>query len=89
MERREQYQANREQWPADVRLATGDQNHTLFGTIDEFLELQAEFAKLFDKYRDRLTDASRRPEGWRLFEFQMFTHPVDTSYYAIEDEPEN
>lgn len=89
MERRERYQANRERWPEEVRRAAGDYNFMLFGTVEEFSELQADIAKLFDKYRDRFTDPARRPEGWQPFELQLYTQPVDTPDHAIEDEPEN
>ena len=89
LERREQYQAHKEQWPREVRKAVGDWNEIVFGTVEEFRELQEAFARLAEKFHDRVADPSLRPEGWRIFELQLYTHPVDTSAFTVEDETED
>jgi hypothetical protein len=59
----------------------------LFGTTDEFEELQTDIARLFAKYMDRISDPMLRPEGSHVFEFQLFTHPIDPSPFVLGDEP--
>ena len=88
LERREEYQRNREQWPEEVRTAVGDWNSVLFGTVEEFRELQEGFFKLTEKFHDRITNPELRPEGSRIFELQLYTHPIDVSPYALVDEDE-
>ena len=86
LERREDYKRGRERWPAEVREAAGDWNMVLFGTVEEFRELQESMFTLAQKYHDRIKNPELRPEGSRIFELQLFTHPIDTSPYVLVDE---
>jgi DNA-binding transcriptional ArsR family regulator len=88
LERHEEYQRSRDRWSAEVREATGDSNSILFGTVEEFRELQEGIAKLTAKYSDRIADPALRPEGSQIFELQLFTHPIDTSPLALAEEGE-
>ena len=83
LDRREEYQRNRERWPEEVREAVGDWNTVLFGTVEEFRELQEAFFKLAEKYHDRIKNPELRPEGSQIFELQLYTHPIDTSPYVL------
>jgi DNA-binding transcriptional ArsR family regulator len=85
--RREAFQQARDRWPEEVRNAVADWNSVLFGTTEEFIELQADFANAFAKYVDRVTHPELRPEGSRIFELQLFTHPIDPSSFTPADEP--
>lgn len=78
LERRESYQEHKERWPGDVRDAVGDWNTLIFGTPEELRELQDAIARLTARFRDRVTDRELRPEGCQAFEFQLYTHPIDT-----------
>ena len=89
LDRREEYQRNREQWPEEVRAAVGDWNSVLFGTVEEFRELQEGFFKLTEKYHDRITNPELRPEGSRIFELQLYTHPIDISPHALDEDGED
>jgi DNA-binding transcriptional ArsR family regulator len=75
--RHEQYTRHRDRWPKKVREAAGSSNTILFGTPEEVDELQEAFLALTRKYIDRIKNPDLRPEGWLVFEMQLFTHPVD------------
>ena len=81
--RHQEYVEHRERWPKEVRDATGSSNFILFGTTEEFDELQQAWGRLIMKYHDRIADPSRRPEGWQMFELQLFTHPLDPGPLAV------
>jgi DNA-binding transcriptional ArsR family regulator len=89
LERREEYRRNREQWPEELREAVGDWNTVMFGTVEEFRELQEAFYRLTEKYFDRIKNPELRPEGSQIFELQLFTHPIDPSSFALTDEDED
>jgi hypothetical protein len=84
--RHQAYLEHREQWPEEVRTAAGSSNFVLFGTTEEFEELQNAWGRLVMKYHDRIADPSRRPEGWQMFELQLFTHPLDPGPLALDEE---
>jgi DNA-binding transcriptional ArsR family regulator len=88
LERHEEYKRHRERWSPEVREATGDWNMVLFGTAEEFRELQEDFGRLCEKYLDRVKNPELRPEGWHVFELQLFTHPIDQSAYELRDTEE-
>jgi DNA-binding transcriptional ArsR family regulator len=85
LERREQYRRNRACWPTEVRDAVGDWNTVLFGTVEEFRELQEGFFRLSEKFHDRIKNPELRPDGSQIFELQLFTHPIDTSFPDLAD----
>jgi DNA-binding transcriptional ArsR family regulator len=85
LRRREQYQRGRDQWSEEVREAVGDWNTVLFGTVEEFRELQEAFFALTEKYYDRIKNPELRPDGSQIFELQLFTHPIDTSFAELVD----
>ena len=86
LERRQEYLEHRERWPKEVHDATGGSNFTLFGTIEEFEELQNAWGRMIMKYFDRIADPTQRPENWQMFELQLFTHPLDPGRFALDDE---
>ena len=86
LERREDYRRGRDRWPAEVREAAADWNMVLFGTVEEFRELQESMFTLAQRYHDRIKNPELRPEGSRIFELQLFTHPIDTAPYILVDE---
>jgi DNA-binding transcriptional ArsR family regulator len=87
--RREEYQRTKAQWPAEVREVVSDWNSVLIGTVEEFRELQEGMFKLAEKYYDRIKHPELRPEGSRIFELQLFTHPIDTSSFAVDEQDED
>jgi DNA-binding transcriptional ArsR family regulator len=89
LDRREAYRNDKERWPADVREASGDWNWIIFGTTAELRELQDAIARLTERFHDRITDPTRRPVGWQTFECQLYTHPIDTSAYALPHHSED
>jgi DNA-binding transcriptional ArsR family regulator len=89
LERREAYQQDKERWSEDVRDAVGDWNTIIFGTPDELRELQDAIGRLTKRFHDRITDPELRPEGWQTFEFQLFTHPIDTADFVPADDEES
>jgi len=89
LERRAEYQRTRDQWPERVREAVGNWNKVLFGTVEEFDELQDAFNRLFAKYQDRIARPELRPEGWQTFELQLYTHPIDTSAFVLGDDDQH
>ncbi|HEX4791091.1 MAG TPA: helix-turn-helix domain-containing protein [Actinospica sp.] len=86
--RHEEYRQNREHWPQEVRDASGSTNSIIFGTAEEVLELQEAFGRLTEKYWDRIKNPQLRPEGSRIFEMQLFTHPIDTTGFVLDAEEE-
>lgn len=86
LERHEEYHGNRDAWPQAVREISGGWNTIVFGTTEEVGELLAEFNRLSEKFLDRISDPALRPEGSRIFELQLFTHPIDATPYEVEAE---
>jgi DNA-binding transcriptional ArsR family regulator len=89
LERREAYHKDKERWSQDVREAAGDWNTIVFGTARELRELQDAIMRLTEKFRDRLSDPSRRPANSQVFELQLYTHPIDSSDYVLPDEEQD
>jgi DNA-binding transcriptional ArsR family regulator len=83
--RNEAYRRNRKRWPKKVRDAAGNWNSVLFGTPQEALELQEAFGRLLEKYVDRIKNPELRPEGWQIFELQLFTHPLETDGFVLDE----
>jgi DNA-binding transcriptional ArsR family regulator len=79
LERREHYREHREQWPAEVREASGDYGFVLFGTLEEYTELQRAWGRLIMPYHARIKDPSLRPAGSMLFELNLYTNPVEVA----------
>ncbi|MBR7832151.1 helix-turn-helix transcriptional regulator [Actinospica durhamensis] len=86
LERREYYQTHRQQWPAEVREASGEFGFLLFGTLEEYRELRDACARLAMRYIDRIKDPSLRPEGSMMFEFNLFANPVELAPLDPADE---
>ena len=89
LERREAYQQHKERWPEDVRDAVGDWNTIIFGTPDELRELEDAIGRLTKRFHDRITHPALRPEGWQTFEFQLYTHPIDTADFVSAENEES
>lgn len=75
--RHERYTRDRDRWPKEVREASSSTNTVLFGTPEEAAELRDAFIALAGRYLDRIKNPELRPEGWQVFEMQLFAHPVD------------
>jgi DNA-binding transcriptional ArsR family regulator len=86
LERRENFLRDYERWPREVREANGETNFVLIGTPDELAELRRAWGWLTEKFLDRIEHPELRPEGSQLFELQLFTHPIDTTPYDIEED---
>ena len=86
LERRETFIRDYEQWPQQVRDATGDTSFVLFGTPEELEELRRAWGRLTERFKSRLEDPAQRPAGSQLFELQLFTHPIDTAPYEIAED---
>ncbi len=69
-----------EQWKAVQHLdpqwadITGASEHVLYVTTEEYVEMSAQLMAVLDRYRDRLEDASARPDGSRPVEVVVFSH---------------
>jgi DNA-binding transcriptional ArsR family regulator len=85
LERREAYLSGKERWPQEVREAAGEFNTIIFGTAAELRELEDAIGRLTAKFHDRIAKPELRPEGSQIFEFQLFTHPIDTTDYDTTD----
>jgi DNA-binding transcriptional ArsR family regulator len=86
LERREAFVRNREQWPPEVRKATGEISFVLFGTPEELAELRSAWGRLTEKYMGRIKDPELRPEHSQPFELQLFAHPIDVTPYEITED---
>jgi DNA-binding transcriptional ArsR family regulator len=86
LERREHYREHREQWPAEVREASGDYGFLLFGTLEEYTELQQAWGRLIMPYHSRINDPSLRPEGSMVFELNLYTNPIEVAPPVGDDE---
>jgi Helix-turn-helix domain len=56
--------------------ATGWTRNHVFLTADETADLMEQMRLLLDKYKERLADPARRPDGARPVEWAMFATPV-------------
>ena len=62
--------------PEEWRRATGSDQMTLYVTPEEMLEINEEILQILFRYRDRIEDHSKRPEGSRAVEHVAFYYPV-------------
>ena len=62
--------------PEEWRRATGSDQMTLYVTAEEMLEVNEEILQILFRYRDRIADHSKRPEGSRAVEHVAFYYPV-------------
>jgi hypothetical protein len=69
----QQRQYEREEW----RRVTGSDQMTLYVTPDEMKELNDEMLQLVLRYRERIGDPAKRPEGSRPIEMVSFYYLVD------------
>jgi DNA-binding transcriptional ArsR family regulator len=84
--RRQAFERGYDQWPEEVREATGDSNFILIGTSEEIAELRAAWGRLTERFIERIEDRAARPEGAHIFELQLFTHAIDTTPYEISED---
>ena len=63
--------------PDEWRAVTGSDQMTLYVTPEEMKELNDELLASLFRYRDRIADPSKRPEGSRPIEHVAFYYPVD------------
>ncbi len=59
------------------REVTGSDQMTLYVTPEEMKELNDELLAILFRYRERIADPSKRPEGSRPIEHVAFYYPVD------------
>jgi DNA-binding transcriptional ArsR family regulator len=69
--------ARRQYMPEEWRKVTGTDQFTLYVTPDEMKQFNEELLAMFDRYRERIADPSKRPEGSRSVEHVSF-------YYVTE-----
>jgi len=63
--------------PDEWRVVTGSDQMTLYVTPAEMKELNDELLAILFRYRERIADPSKRPEGSRPIEHVAFYYPVD------------
>jgi len=63
--------------PEDWRRATGFDEMTLYVTPDEMRAVNDEILEILGRYRDRIADPAKRPEGSRSVEHVSFYYVVD------------
>jgi len=63
--------------PEEWRRVTGSDQMTLYVTPEELKELNDEMLQILLRYRDRIADASQRPDGSRPVEYVAFAYLVD------------
>jgi hypothetical protein len=63
--------------PDEWRRVTGTDEMTLYVTPDEMKTLNEELLAVLDRYRERIADPSKRPEGSRTVEHVSFYYLVD------------
>ena len=86
LDRHRAYERSYDQWPQEVREATGDSNFILIGTGEEIAELRRAWGRLTERFIERIEDPASRPEGAHIFELQLFTHAIDTKPYEITED---
>jgi DNA-binding transcriptional ArsR family regulator len=63
--------------PKEWREVTGTSDMTLYVTPEEMRALDEELIEILFRYRDRIADRSKRPEGSRPLQLALFLYPVD------------
>ena len=69
--------AQRHLLPEEWRRVTGSDQMTLYVTPEEMKELNDDMLQVLFRYRDRIADRSKRPEGSRPVELVSFYYPID------------
>ncbi|MHA6762699.1 helix-turn-helix domain-containing protein [Streptacidiphilus sp. PAMC 29251] len=72
------YRDHRDEYPEEVRAASGSSQFVVFGTAAEVEQAQAEIGSILMRFTHRVADATARPEGAVPFEMLLFTHPFET-----------
>jgi predicted ArsR family transcriptional regulator len=80
-------------YPNEWREAASDMQHMFYLTAEELAQLNQDLlALLLPRYRERLTDPSKRPAGAVPVELLAFSYPMQlppTTTDAAEDEAES
>lgn len=76
LERLQTWQQTRSEWPAEWREAADQSQFILWATPDEINEVVDEYRRVLSRFKDRLVDVRRRPEGARPFEVLTFAYPI-------------
>jgi DNA-binding transcriptional ArsR family regulator len=63
--------------PEEWRRVTGTDQFTLYVTPDEMKQFNDELLAMFDRFRERIADPAKRPEGSRPIELVSFYYPVE------------
>ena len=63
--------------PDEWRAVTGTNDMTLYVTPEEMKALDDEILEKLWRFRERIADPSKRPEGSRPLQLAMFLYPVD------------
>jgi predicted transcriptional regulator len=77
LERAREGMERRQYVPEEWRRVTGTDEMTLYVTPDEMKALNEELLAVLDRYRERIADPSKRPDGSRPVEHVSF-------YYVVE-----
>lgn len=67
----------RQYLPGEWRAVTGSDQMTLYVTPEEMQAINDQLLELLLRYRERIADPSKRPEGSRPIEHISFYYPVD------------
>ena len=68
--------AQRQAQPEEWRRVTGTDQFTLYVTPEEMKQFNEELLALFGRYRERIADPAKRPEGSRAVEHVSFYYVV-------------
>ena len=72
------WQDTKSAYPREWRDAADDSSYLLYLTVDELAELTAEMSDLLmRRFRDRISDPARRPEGAVPVELLVISYPVE------------
>jgi DNA-binding transcriptional ArsR family regulator len=69
--------AQRQTEPDEWRAVTGTDQFTLYVTSEEMKQFNEELLAMFDRFRERIADPGKRPEGSRPIEHVSFYYPVE------------
>lgn len=67
---------DRSEWPREWRDASDQSQYVMWVTAQELQELVNDLRVLLSRYRDRLDDPSRRPEGARPVQALSYVNPL-------------
>jgi DNA-binding transcriptional ArsR family regulator len=63
--------------PDEWRKVLGTSDMTLYVTPDEMRAIDEEILEILWRYRERIADRSKRPEGSRPIQLAAFAYPID------------